>query len=68
MSIYGIHLLIFLISTLHLNFLLNPINIPKIPIFFFFFLRKKNCNDLGVDQNLTEFLKILMLESFKKKL
>jgi hypothetical protein len=34
---------------------------------FFFFLRKikKNCKDLGVGQDLTEFVKISMLEFLK---
>jgi len=41
--------------------LLNPNRIPEISPFF----EKKKCEDLGVDQNLTEFTKIPMLESLK---
>jgi hypothetical protein len=43
------------------------VKISKIPFNFFFFLRKikKNCKDLGVGQDLTEFVKISMLEFLK---
>jgi hypothetical protein len=44
--------------------LLNPNRVPKIPLLFLE-KRKKECYDLGVSQNLTEFTIIHMLESLK---
>jgi hypothetical protein len=64
---FFIFIFIFSISTLLYNFSLNLVKILKIPVFFFFFFfkKEKNYKDLGIDQNLTKFIKILMRESLK---
>jgi hypothetical protein len=51
---------------INLQIMFGAIKIFNIPLFFFFFFMKKNCKDLGVGHNLTEFAKILMPESLKK--
>jgi hypothetical protein len=46
-----------------LGFSLNPsIMMPKFSKYHSFFKKKKSCKDLGVDHNLTKFVKILTLE------
>jgi cadmium resistance protein CadD (predicted permease) len=46
--------------------MLNLVKIVKILLIFFRKKKKeKNCKNLGIGQNLTEFVKILMHESLK---